>query len=148
MHGDDRTRRCDRCSLNVHNISAMTSEEAEAFLASYLTPSADGTTPRLCGHLHLRADGTVITADCPVGLAAARARAHRALARVAAVVGLTAAVSWVAARQSSVSFAHAQPLNTIATWLQGKPVQTPVQALVDGMIILPRSQPPLSGGGQ
>ena len=64
MKGDDRKRFCDMCSLNVFNISEMTRAEAESFLAN-----SEG---RICGRIYKRADGTVITKDCPVGLRAYR----------------------------------------------------------------------------
>ncbi len=66
MKGDERTRHCGQCKLDVFNISAMTRDEATAFLAE--------RTGRTCVRMFKRADGTVITRDCPVGLAALRAR--------------------------------------------------------------------------
>jgi hypothetical protein len=33
MTGDDRVRRCDLCSLDVYDLSAMPRPEAEAFVA-------------------------------------------------------------------------------------------------------------------
>jgi hypothetical protein len=150
MHGDDRLRRCDQCSLNVHNLSAMTSAEVEAFLAPYATPDADGNTPRLCGHIFKRRDGTILTADCPVGLAAVRARAHRAVARVATAVGLTTLVAWAAARESqAIPFSKVQPLGSIATWLRGAPtLPTPRVYGFDGEVsFVPAAAPaPPSGG--
>jgi hypothetical protein len=67
MAGDDRTRHCDLCELNVHNISGMTAVEVERLVA--------GSEGRLCIRMFRRADGTVITRDCPVGLRAYRKRA-------------------------------------------------------------------------
>ncbi|MBY0307218.1 MAG: hypothetical protein K2Q09_00605, partial [Phycisphaerales bacterium] len=89
MRGDGRVRRCDRCSLNVYNLSALGRAEAEALLERHF--NADGTQKagRFCAQLYRRADGTVLTADCPVGLAALRAAVRRATIRVAAAVGLT-----------------------------------------------------------
>lgn len=60
MDGDDRTRHCEKCALNVFNISDMTREEAED-----LIKEANG---RVCVRLFRRQDGTVITKDCPVGV--------------------------------------------------------------------------------
>jgi hypothetical protein len=57
MPGDDRVRSCPACSRAVYNIAAMTSDEVAALITS-----REG---RLCGRLFRRADGTVITADCP-----------------------------------------------------------------------------------
>jgi hypothetical protein len=79
MQGDDRTRHCDQCNLNVHNISDMTRDEAEAFLVQ-----AASTGGRVCAGFWRRDDGTILTKDCPVGLAAVRAAFARRLSRVAA----------------------------------------------------------------
>lgn len=70
MAGDDRKRFCDQCSLHVYNISAMTSDEVAS-----LIESKDG---RICARLYRRADGTVLTRDCPVGLRALRRRVSKA----------------------------------------------------------------------
>lgn len=60
MIGDQRTRFCPKCEKNVHNISEMPRAEAEAFLQSAADP--------VCIRMYKRADGTVLTADCPVGV--------------------------------------------------------------------------------
>lgn len=70
MEGDGRVRFCRLCSLNVYDFSEMTRAEVEALVLK--------TEGRLCGRLVRRADGTVLTKDCPVGLRALRARAARA----------------------------------------------------------------------
>jgi hypothetical protein len=60
MSGDDRKRHCAACQFDVFNISSMTRDEAEAFLREH-------TGQKVCGRLYTRPDGTIITADCPVG---------------------------------------------------------------------------------
>ncbi|MBL8755328.1 MAG: hypothetical protein JNK15_18660 [Planctomycetes bacterium] len=75
MVGDERRRFCASCRLHVHDLSAMTTAEAEALLRA-----AGGG--RLCVRFFRRADGRVLTRDCPVGL---RARVRRAWARAAAL---------------------------------------------------------------
>lgn len=81
MSGDERKRFCQSCSLNVYNISEMTKAEAEALIAK-----SEG---RICARIYRRADGTVITRDCPVGLRAYRKRvASFAGAALSMVVGL------------------------------------------------------------
>ena len=70
MYGDDRVRFCSQCNLNVYNLSGMRKEEAEALLAS--------TEGRLCVRFYRRADGTVLTANCPTGLQAIKRRVARA----------------------------------------------------------------------
>jgi hypothetical protein len=76
MQGDDRTRFCDQCSLHVHDLSAMTADEAMDLLYA----AGKG---RLCVRFHRRQDGRVLTQDCPVGL---RQKLRRAWARTAALV--------------------------------------------------------------
>jgi hypothetical protein len=81
MSGDDVTRHCASCNLDVHNLSAMRRAEANAFLLSH-------TGGRVCARLYRRLDGTIITQDCPVGLAGVRARMVRAAGRAAAALVL------------------------------------------------------------
>lgn len=74
MLGDDRARFCSSCSMQVYNIASMTAEEASALILE-----KEG---RLCAGIYRRHDGTVLTADCPVGrrkLSAGR-RLRRSLA--------------------------------------------------------------------
>ena len=83
MTGDERVRFCGECQLHVYHLSAMTREEAEA-----LINEKEG---RLCVQFYRRADGTVLTRDCPVGVETLRRRAVRGvLAAVGAVCGLIA----------------------------------------------------------
>ena len=72
MHGNDKMRFCGLCKLNVYDVSAMTSEEAEALMRE--------TSGRLCMRLHRRSDGRILTKDCPVGKAALRKRIACAIA--------------------------------------------------------------------
>jgi len=84
MTGNNRVRFCSECHLNVYNFAELTRPEAEDLLRS--------TEGRICGRLYRRADGTVITKDCPVGLRTARQRVARvATAAFAALVSLCSA---------------------------------------------------------
>lgn len=78
MEGDERKRFCGQCNLHVYNVSAMSRGEAEALVAR--------TEGRLCMRLYRRADGTVLTRDCPVGLRAVRRRVSRAAGAAFAAV--------------------------------------------------------------
>jgi len=69
MKGDERARFCGQCRKHVFNFSAMTSAEVEA-----LVQQKEG---RLCGRYFQRADGRMLTADCPTGVARRRNRAAR-----------------------------------------------------------------------
>jgi len=76
MSGTNRVRYCAQCSLNVYNISELTREETKSLIAS-----SEG---RICARLFRRADGTLITRDCPVGLRSLHKRiARRATAMFA-----------------------------------------------------------------
>jgi len=66
MYGDSRKRFCGDCKLHVYNLSGMTTDEAEALIIN-----AEG---RLCVRFYRRADGSVITQDCPVGWAKIKQR--------------------------------------------------------------------------
>jgi hypothetical protein len=70
MRGDERVRFCDQCSLNVYNLSDMTRREAEALLT-------DAEGGRLCVRFYRRADGTILTRNCPVGLRALKRRVSK-----------------------------------------------------------------------
>lgn len=66
MIGNERKRYCGECKLNVYNLSGMSQTEAENLITN-----AEG---RLCVRFFRRADGTVLTQDCPVGWRAVKVR--------------------------------------------------------------------------
>ena len=66
MAGDDRSRFCATCEKHVYDFSRMTAAEGLALIRE-----KEG---QVCARLWRRPDGTVITADCPVGVMTARAR--------------------------------------------------------------------------
>lgn len=114
MAGDERSRFCSQCRLNVYNISIMTQGEAEALIAS-----KEG---RLCVRMYQRADGTVLTRDCPVGLAALRKRAAWMISKIAAgfvllVSGFAWAVDYANSYRERTEFGAAQPLEALSRWL-------------------------------
>jgi hypothetical protein len=83
MAGDERVRFCWRCEKNVYNLSELTRAEAER-----LVFEREGA---MCVRFYRRADGTILTSDCPPG----RRRARRlrsllagAVATLLAVLGL------------------------------------------------------------
>lgn len=87
MSGDERVRHCSECKLSVYNLSELSRRAAEELIARH-----EG---RLCVRFYRRADGTVITRDCPVGF--------RQLARKVSRVAGT-----VLSALMSVSFGAAQ----------------------------------------
>lgn len=82
MVGDARVRFCGSCEKNVYNVAALTRSEVAAIL---LENEGDA-----CMRLYRRADGTVITADCPVGQKRKRRRRMLAGALVATAAGYAA----------------------------------------------------------
>ena len=78
MTGDERKRFCGACKLDVYDLSGLTRAEAEALIFGR---AAAGQ--RTCVRLWKRADGTVITQDCPGGLA----RVRRRVARIGLALG-------------------------------------------------------------
>jgi hypothetical protein len=100
MAGDDRVRYCQECKLNVYNLSEMTRTEAERLIAS-----REG---RLCVRFYRRADGTMITQDCPKGL---RALIDRVSRIAGAVLSAMMAVTPAFAQSPQTSSAQAEIKN-------------------------------------
>ncbi len=92
MVGDDRVRHCGECQQNVFNLSVLTREEAEQLVREH--------TGRQCVRFFRRADGTILTADCPVGLARIRQRVARL-----AVISLAAAASFLIGTLTACGYA-------------------------------------------
>jgi len=64
MTGDERVRMCGSCNKHVYNLSSMTRDEAEALIVE-----KEG---KLCVRYFQRRDGTILLADCTVGVAQTR----------------------------------------------------------------------------
>jgi hypothetical protein len=75
MHGDCVKRYCAQCGLHVYDFAQLSTNEARALLVE--------TDRRLCGRIFVRRDGTLLTKDCPRGLAAMRRRVIGAWATLA-----------------------------------------------------------------
>jgi hypothetical protein len=67
MEGDHQVRFCEDCQRHVYNFSAMS--EAEI---NHLVSQREG---RLCARFYQRADGTMLSSNCPVGFRTAILRA-------------------------------------------------------------------------
>ncbi len=122
MTGDERTRHCASCNLCVHNLSGMTRPEAEAFLHGVAERQRIDPDARACAYFFRRPDGTILTQDCPVGLAAIRRKTRLAAARAVAAVGAVIATVWgVAGANSRGAVAprvrELEPFNKISQWL-------------------------------
>ncbi|MBV6459501.1 MAG: hypothetical protein HONBIEJF_02649 [Fimbriimonadaceae bacterium] len=90
MEGDERSRYCSACKLSVLNVAGMTRNE--------VADAVRMREGRLCMRLLRRADGTVVTKDCPVGARAIRLRIARSLAvcstMFASAIGWTIHSKW------------------------------------------------------
>ena len=136
MPGDDRTRFCPQCSQHVYNLAGMSRREAEGLLRQ--------TEGRLCVRLYRRADDTVLTSDCPVGLRRVRRTAALVAGTAAALV--LAAVGWgnspglpTRGRLAEAARGHLPPpLQRILDWIDPSPVM--------GAICPPRRLPVPAGG--
>ncbi|HEX8160609.1 MAG TPA: hypothetical protein VF538_01820 [Pyrinomonadaceae bacterium] len=95
MQGGERVRFCQRCSLNVYNLSSMTRREAER-----LVTRTEGA--RLCVRFYRRRDGTMLTRSCPVGSRALKRRASRVTsATFAAIASFLAGVGIAPTKRES-----------------------------------------------
>ncbi|HEX7289229.1 MAG TPA: carboxypeptidase-like regulatory domain-containing protein [Candidatus Angelobacter sp.] len=102
MAGDERVRFCSECTLNVYNLSEMTRREAEQLIATH-----EG---RLCVRFYRRADGTIITQNCPRGLRVLIQRVSRvAGAALSAIMGLGFAVAQMPQQMSCSQPASKEP---------------------------------------
>jgi hypothetical protein len=112
MRGDAVSRHCQRCDQPVFNLSAMSRDQAEAFLAERVGPSAGA-----CVRFYRRADGTVMTADCAPG-------ARRRQRGLAAAAGLLASA---AAGAGLLAHGAASPTRAVdaASWLEDPPEPPP-----------------------
>ena len=143
MQGDDKVRYCNCCSLNVYNVSAMTREEAEDLLFS-----ANG---RLCVRFYRRADGRVMTQDCPVGLEKLRRRMVGYAATLASCILGVLMLPMRARETSDRVIADPGPVvqksaNTKPTPKQttaGMPIMGDVAAWPDNVPVMGRTNPEL-----
>jgi hypothetical protein len=79
MTGDDHARFCGQCEKHVYNLSALTADEAIRLIRE-----KEGN---ICGRFYRRGDGTVLTADCPVGAHHKIRRKRRLTALAASLAG-------------------------------------------------------------
>lgn len=108
MVGDERERFCLSCDKQVFNISAMGRAEAEAFLAARVGN-------KTCIRFFRRADGTILTDDCPTGVRRRRLRVIGAVALGGGAMLAGAAALFGAHPSSKVGVAasSAQPSTSV-----------------------------------
>ena len=127
MKGGDRVRFCSGCKKNVYNLSAMTRAQAVA-LVHELEPEG------FCGRFFRRADGTMLTADCPVGLAEKlRRKSRRAFAAglyLVTLLLLGATSFWVGRSLQSVAGEASDHAAKTTDKLFGPPVTKLVEPIM------------------
>ena len=87
MVGGERVRYCRACEKNVYNLSEMSQDEAEKLLETH-----EG---ELCIRYYQRADGKILTQNCPVGLRLMRRVYLKMASRVSAVCGAIFGTTWM-----------------------------------------------------
>jgi hypothetical protein len=127
MTGDDRIRYCGACQKKVFNLTKLSQGEIAELLGS----------PRElpCVRFYERPDGTVMTADCPVGR---RRRWGVRLGGIAATLLLLIGAIFLAQADRSPA-AYPNWFEEILSWLRPKPVY-PVFTL--GKLIRPAPRLP------
>jgi hypothetical protein len=136
MNGDERVRFCGKCEKNVYNLSAMSRADAEALVRE--------KEQRLCVRFYQRADGTVLTGDCPVGVQKKRLRQRvwASLSGAAASLMLLLGLSAGRARADLTLRDGKRPANHHAQ-MMGGPAPSPPPMLMGEPVAVP--QHPLMG---
>ena len=145
MSGTERARYCSQCNLNVYNLSGMSKAEAEALL--------DSSEGRLCVRFYRRADGTILTQNCPVRLRALKHRAARAAGgALSAVLSFCAGVGLSGATSSRGE--HSPVMGAVVVPVEVAPptrsdLQTQVEMgeMVMGRVLIPREDEALDDDG-
>lgn len=137
MRGDERVRFCRQCRKNVYNFAEMTRGE--------ITQLIQENEGHLCGRMYRRADGTLLTSDCPVGLRAVRHRLVRAVCGVAATLlalvgGMVWGREWARNVSTGVNIVDEGPLSKFTRW-----VEPQEEMFISGKVCLPDVP---AGGGE
>ncbi|MFT5524681.1 MAG: hypothetical protein ACI9G1_004324 [Pirellulaceae bacterium] len=145
MAGDERSRFCEQCDKSVFNISGMPQHEAEDFL--------NAVTASVCVRLYRRADGTIITNDCPVGLRAVRLKIAQFVAATVALLGmLTCTVTFGTATFGAFNRAGDRTSGAVEALknmsLVPAPAAPPVECLEMGEMAVPLMTPTPLGPAQ
>jgi hypothetical protein len=127
MRGDQRTRFCEKCQLHVHNLSSMTSDEAEALVGE--------RSDRICVAYAPSSDGSPLTLNY-------EKRKRRFTWRVTLAIGLLGATATTCAQ---ALFFRTKPVPPAPARFLGKvyvagAIAPPPRKL--GLFAAPRPSPP------
>jgi hypothetical protein len=131
---DQAVRFCGDCRKNVYNVADMSADDASMILQR---AAAAGSSS--CVQLYRRADGTVITDDCPVGLRRIRDFWRRMKSLVAALALVLAALPTFAQSKGSKSVSPLCGTKQVTAKGNKSP-------LVEGGVLLQFGQPMALGG--
>jgi hypothetical protein len=127
MEGDDRVRFCRECHKNVYNLSTVSRAEAERLIRD-----VEGVN---CVRLYRRADGTIITDDCPVGMRPTRELIYLFGSLLAGVAMIIAAVTSHAMEKDTEGISalwRIEPIATVMKWIWPTPPAPPPSRCVMG----------------
>ena len=130
MVGDDRVRFCGSCAKNVYNLSAMLAEDAERLLV-------ERAGKDLCVRFFQRADGTMMTSDCPVGVTRKR---RKKVAMAVAGAGAMAFGAFASLRESARQGGYI-PAPTGEVAATGPPPAAPEVPTAMGTVAPPTAPP-------
>jgi hypothetical protein len=104
MAGNQQVRHCGECRLNVYNLSAMTEIEIQRLL---VTQPAE---QRVCVRFYRRADGIMLTQDCPRGIKRLAKRVSKLGAAVfSALVSMNCAMAKTTTAGTATAGSKTQP---------------------------------------
>ena len=142
MAGDDRVRHCSQCQKHVYDFSAMTADEIARVVRE--------RGGKLCARFYRRADGTMLTADCPRGAGRFRRAFQRRFAAATGLLAVSASAA-VALRTASPTPRMPTRLTTlwddtklkVQAWLGYTPrQQSPLQHTMGRICVVPTVPPP------
>ena len=132
MDGDARVRLCGQCATHVYDASAMTRAELSALI--------EATGGRVCARLYRRADGTLLTADCPRAFERLKARAAWIGGSLATLAAGVMGVALFVARGRAADIKKVHAVETLCNWAAGQPPPHP-SGVKMGKIAIPHHQP-------
>ncbi len=136
-NGDDVVRHCRKCDKDVFNLSNMTRDEAEELIVA--------TAGNLCARYYQRADGSIMTSDCSVGVTRLRRRKLFA-AGVLAVAAGAGALTYELARAEREHTMGAVAYPEVSTVPVAQPHDPPPVVTPPPVLTPPVLMPVVQGG--
>ena len=137
MSGDERVRLCAQCALHVYNFENMTSAEVRTLVTT--------TEGRVCGRFYRRADGTMVTSDCPIAFDKLKFRLGLVASTIVGV--FTAALGAIAiaagADHSAFNFAEVPAVKKVCSWGTAQPNYPVAGGIMAMPVAMPVATPAL-----